>query len=432
MYEDKTVAIVGFGAEGQAALRYFVERGASVTVLDEDEAKSELVPDNIPFRSGPEAFSNLEEFDIVSRTAGVSPSKLHGAREITSVTKEFFKLCPAEIIGVTGTKGKGTTASLITEILKRDGFKVHLLGNIGTPALELIDDIEASDIVVYELSSFQLWDLDRSPHIAVVLMIGEEHMDVHQDMNEYVDAKANITVFQETNDIVIYHPTNSYSQQIAEQSIGKHLKYMTPGGAYLDDGVVMIDSKEIIKTNEVGIIGPHNLENICAAATAAWVYSQNLEAFGQAIGEFKGLEHRLEFVTKVNEVDYYDDSIGTTPESTIAAVRSFDQPKVLILGGSSKGANFDEMAQVIKSSEMRAVITLGDEGPRIAKALHGVGFDEQKMYDDVADMKAVVALATKLAEPGDVVILSPACASFDMFDNYKDRGDQYKKLLREL
>jgi UDP-N-acetylmuramoylalanine--D-glutamate ligase len=296
----------------------------------------------------------------------------------------------------------------------------------------MLEAIHEDDIVVYELSSFQLWDMDMSPHVAVVLMIAEEHMDVHKDLDEYVAAKANIAAHQLEGDVVIHHPTNHYAVAIAEQSPGLSLAYMTPDGAMVVGEAIVLEGMAVIDVQDVGLLGPHNLENICAAMTAAWQFITDVEAIKQVVSSFTGLPHRLEFIAEKHQVNYYDDSISTTPESAIAALNSFAAPKVMILGGSSKSSNFKELAKHINSASVRAVVALGDEAPTIKRELLTAGFKAEKILDGLQSMRETVQLAAELAEAGDVVVLSPACASFDMFKNYADRGDQFKAAVSEL
>ena len=212
---------------------------------------------------------------------------------------------------------------------------MHLVGNIGLPALEILEQIKSDDIVAFELSSFQLWDLEESPETAVVLMIEPDHMDVHTSIREYVAAKANITTHQKPEDLLVYHPTNQYTAEIAAQTTARKKKFLTLEGAYVEGQDIMIDGQVVCRTSDIGLIGAHNLENVCAAITATWRYTQDIKATSQAVTQFKGLPHRLEFVDEVRGVEYYNDSFSSAPGATIAAIRSFDQPIVLICGGIS-------------------------------------------------------------------------------------------------
>ncbi len=268
------VAIAGYGLEGEANFHYWNTLGVDITIFDEREVPAQPLPENVKTVLGPGSFKKMHGYDIVVRTASLSPDKIETDGKVWSATNEFFSKCPAPIIGVTGTKGKGTTCSIITEILKATNKTVHLVGNIGVPALEVLPNIKADDIVVFELSSFQLWDLKKSPQTAVVLMIEPDHLDNHSSMEEYVAAKANIAKYQDDDDVVAYHPTNKYSAQIAQLSPAHKRKYMTSEGAYIVSGQIVIDNVAVSMVKEVGLLGEHNLENICAALTAVWQYEK--------------------------------------------------------------------------------------------------------------------------------------------------------------
>jgi len=426
------IAVAGYGLEGEASYRYFTRQGHDVTIVDERESIENL-PENAKVALGKEAFLQLHDYDMVIRTPSLAPAKLHGARKIWSATNEFFAQCPAPIIGVTGTKGKGTTSSLTAEILRADGKTVHLVGNIGTPALEVLPSITKDDIVVYELSSFQLWDLERSPHVAVVLMIEPDHLNVHEGMNDYVLAKANIGAHQMTDDVMIYHPTNEQSARIAGISLaGRKLKYLTSEAAYINNGIITIDSNAICSTNEVGLLGEYNLQNICAAISAAWQFTQNMSAIAGAVRAFKGLPHRLEFVREVNGVRYYNDSFSSAPTATMAAITAFEEPIVLIIGGFDRGIDFSPLVAAIAGrSNIRQIVAVGQTGPRLGEALIGRGI-KNVLVSDARTMSEIVAIANEYAQSGDTVLLSPGCASFDMFKNFYERGELFKQAVGEL
>lgn len=427
---NKKVAILGFGVEGRAAWRYFRDQGAEITILDERPPTN--VPDGVRQEIGPSVFERAIGYDIVVRSPSIRPDRIKTDGKITTVTKEFFEHCPAPIIGVTGTKGKGTTASLIRAMLQTSGKKTYLVGNIGIPSLEILDELTADDIVVYELSSFQLWDLQQSPHIAVVLMVEPEHLDVHKNAEEYFNAKANVTAHQTKDDVTIYLPTNPLTKTIALQGVGQKIPYTQEPGAHVESKWIVMADQAIIKTSDIPLPGQHNIDNICAAVTAAWRYTQNTKQIAQAIKDFRGLDHRLKLVGEVNDVAYYDDSIATTPGSAIAALRAFNQPKIIILGGSDKGADFTALAQEVARQNVKIAIVIGQMRNKIEQQLSSAGFTNAILFDESATMQQLVAKAYGLAKPGDVVILSPACASYDMFKSYADRGDQFTAAVQAL
>lgn len=408
------IAIVGYGIEGKASFSYWNTPKNHITIVDERDMLADI-PGGVTTILGEGALAKLGNFDLVVRTAGLRPDKIHTNGKIWSATNEFFAKCPAPIIGVTGTKGKGTTASLVTSILRTAGRRVHLLGNIGVPALQMLPEIVADDIVVYELSSFQLWDLEKSPHVAVVLMIEPDHLDVHEDFEEYVQAKMNIARYQLPEDEIVYCATNETSRTIADASPAQtRTTYPYDAGDVLDALVLP---------------GAHNRDNACAAIAAVRSYVTDSENIKKGLASFTGLPHRLKFVAEKNGVRFYDDSISTTPGSALAAVRSFPGTrKVLILGGSDKGASYAHLIEQICDEDI-CIIAIGKMGSVIADlcAEYGVPYvREEGLMDEV------VQRADELAHVGDVVLLSPASASFDQYKNYANRGDEFIAAVEAL
>jgi len=440
------IALVGYGVEGRSAYTYFSKKhpDATFVVYDEAEQPKFELPSGVELVNGPQALDSTIDADIVVRCSpAINPARVRTTGKMTSGTREFFDICPASIVGVTGSKGKGTTASLVHEILTAAGKKSWLIGNIGKAALDVLDDVQPEDIIVYELSSFQLWDLEKSPHIAVVLMIEPEHLDVHSDVDDYVNAKANIRKYQTVEDVCFYHPTNLFAQRIAQSGgaadaetqelwLAQAHRYAIPtdGAVYVKENTFFIQSDPICNVDALQIPGTHNIENACAAISVAWQFIQDKTAVERGLRAFQGLPHRLKLVRELDGVKYYDDSIATTPASAIAALKSFQEPKVIILGGSDKGADFDELASQIPRSDVREVITIGKLGPHIAELIRGKGFDQ--VTEVVGGMNAIVEAAQAASKPGDVVIMSPACASFDMFKSYSDRGEQFIAAVEKL
>ncbi len=424
------IAIAGYGIEGASNYRYYAADPANEIVIVDQRQPDAALPAEIATIIGDDAFSQLDGFDLVVRTAGLAPYKIKTDGQIWSATNEFFAKCPAPIIGVTGSKGKGTVASLVAGILKAAGRKVWLVGNIGVAALDVLDSVSSDDIVVYELSSFQLWDLERSPHTAVVLFIEQEHLDVHLDMDDYLNAKANIARYQTADDRLIYNQSNQFARAIADQSTAQKLGYIDSQSAHVKDGSFWYGEQIICSINVLQIIGSHNVENACAAINAVWALTQDRAAIEQGLGSFQGLPHRLKFVRELDGVAYYDDSIATTPSSAIAALRAFAQPKVIILGGSSKGSDFTQLGQELAQHNARAIL-IGAEAANIAHACQAAGFNDYEILEQ-ATAKQFVERAQAVATPGSIVLLSPACASFGMFKNYSDRGDQFIAAVEAL
>jgi UDP-N-acetylmuramoylalanine--D-glutamate ligase len=447
------IGIVGWGLEGQSAYKFFGPEHDYLIVNEEprddfppqsDKIKVQFIdsPRHPGLTSNVNDFSYLdgiEDCDKVIYTPTSYPNlklRFKDDKQLwpkaASIWHIFFETVKTKnLIGVTGTKGKGTTSTLIYEILKAAGKTVFLGGNVGTGILDFVKDIGPDDWVVLEMSSFQLYSLTYSPHIGVCLMIAPEHMDWHSDMTDYVDAKANLFRHQKTDDIAIYFADNEYSKQIASCSPGQKIPFYRAPGAYVrEDGKIVIGNTEIVENTEVKLLGEHNLQNICAAVTAVWQVTQDVNAVRKVLISFEGLEHRLEFVRELKGVKYYDDSFGTTPDTAIVAMRAFEQPKIMVLGGSDKGASFDELAKAVKESGVKHVIVIGQIASQIVQALKKTGYDH--ITTGLTDMAAIVQKANSLAEPGDVVLLSAAAASFGLFKDYKDRGNQFKQAVQSL
>jgi UDP-N-acetylmuramoylalanine--D-glutamate ligase len=422
-FKNKKIAVIGIGVEGLSTEKFLKEKGAQVTLLDKTQGKDYL--------------KNLNNFDLIVRSPGVKPELLKAVlkEKITSQTKLFFELSPCKIIGVTGTKGKGTTASLIYEMLKKQGFDAYLGGNIGEPPLNFLNKLNAQSVVVLELSSFQLLDLDKSPHIAVMLMTTSEHLDYHKNLEEYIDAKRNILRFQTEKDFAIINKDYLASRESDVETNGQ-VYYVTrvdeaQRGCFVKENKVVIRNidleEKVINASEILLPGQHNLENVCAASLSAYLLGVAVDNIAYVLKTFKGLEHRLELISTIKGVKYYDDSFSTTPETAIAAIKAFNNPEILILGGSSKNSNFQELGDVIaKAENIKAIIGIGVEWPRIKENLANLA-SNVLLIEGATLMEQIVKAAAKLAVTGDVVLLTPACASFDMFKNYKDRGEQFKK-----
>lgn len=431
------IAIAGYGVEGQANYAYWSQDPTNeLTIVDErDAALVKDLPVGTPIIAGPGSFEQLNGFDVVIRTAGLAPRKIVTDGKIWSATNEFFAKCPVPIIGVTGSKGKGTTSSLITSILEAAGKKVWLVGNIGIAALDVLSKIQPDDIVVYELSSFQLWDIEKSPQVAVVLMIEQDHLDVHTDMAEYVEAKAQIARHQTVNDVLIFNAQNNYARQIADGSQARKIGFPASDTAHVEHNTFYYGDTALCSVDALQLKGAHNHDNAVAAIDAAWQFTQDRIAIEKGLGAFTGLPHRLAYVATINGVDYYDDSIATTPTSAIAGLRAFaDKPKIVILGGSSKGSDFSELAKEVLGHDVYAIL-IGDEAATIAAAFDATGFTNYEILENTVEgtiAEAFTKRAAERAQPGGVVLLSPAAASFGLFKNYADRGEQFITAVYKL
>ncbi len=438
------VALIGFGVENQASFRHFKRLGAEVTICDINDSMQ--VPDGVDTQLGEEYLQNLDKFDVIVRTVGMHPSIILAANpsvkpKITTAINLFFEACKTPIIGITGTKGKGTTSTLILKILEAAGKKALLAGNIGDPALDILEAAHAQDYIVLELSSFQLYDATYSPHIGVCLMVVPEHLNWHHDFEDYKYAKANLFRHQNSDDFAVYNALNDSSQEIVSVSAAKKIAYSVPASgnvprpkidAYVDGEAIYFDDQLICSTKDVKLPGRHNLENACAAIAATWgLINGDVGAIKSVLSTFTGLPFRLELVRELNGVKYYNDSFSTTPETAIAALKAFDQPKIIIVGGSDKGVPFNELAEAITTSNVKHMLAIGQMGPAIADLARNKGFTSITT-ENLDSMSAVISKAHQLSSPGDIVLLSTGCASFGMFRDYKDRGKQFNQAVQAL
>jgi UDP-N-acetylmuramoylalanine--D-glutamate ligase len=407
-FKDKNVAVLGYGLEGQDAEKFLKSQGAKITILDKKFDQNYL--------------NELSEFDIIVRSPGVYrflPEIVKAEKNgviVTSPIKIFFERCLGRIIGVTGTKGKGTTSTLIYEILKADKRDVYITGNIGKPYLELLPKFTKDSWIVMEMSSFQLIDLDISPHIAVVLNITLDHMDWHKNREEYVEAKRNIVSHQKPEDFAVINFDYDTPKSFVGSVKGKLIEF----------------SKSTLESkfeNDLLLRGVHNLENIAAAVAVGQILRIDDDTISGAVKSFKGLEHRLELVDTINGVTFYNDSFATGPQPTIAAINSFTEPETVILGGSDKGLDYRDLRLEIESREnVKNIILIGEIGEKI-----GGGIKNKNVVNlGKTSMVKIVRKAFKITPKGGVVILSPAAASFDMFKDYKERGLQFKKAVKDL
>lgn len=445
------IAVLGYGSQGKSAYDYWLKAGNDLTVHDSREDLD--LPENTMSVLGDNYLNNLDGYDLIVRAAPIihpreivaaNPDSPDILNKVTSNTNEFMRVCPSKnIIGVTGTKGKGTTSTLIARMLEAFGYRVHLGGNIGTPPLELLDnDIKPEDWVVLELANFQLIDLKTSPHIAVCLMVVPEHLDWHEDMEEYIAAKQQLFINQGEDDLAIYFAENENSESVASASLGTLIPYFAEPGAIVKNNKVIIGNSEICNVNEIALLGKHNWQNVCAAVTAVWQIGHDVKALNAVIKSYAGGEFRLQFVREFKGVKFYNDSFGTTPETAIVAIKSFKEPKVLILGGGQKKSDYSELAKTISNSNVRKVILIGNtanaEHPTashlISKVLAIHGFNKILDLSSSNDrtMDKIVHHCLLEAESGDVVLLSTACTSFDMFDNYKQRGELFNEAVLKL
>ncbi|MGB5931576.1 MAG: UDP-N-acetylmuramoyl-L-alanine--D-glutamate ligase [Anaerolineae bacterium] len=453
MGESRKVFIIGLGREGMALARFLAQRGAAVTVSDlkTREELAERIEGLsgflIRFELGGHPQSLLDA-DVIYVSPGVPQDipLLVEARKrgisISSETRLFFSLCPAPIIGITGSSGKTTTATLVGQIVERAGRHTWVGGNIGSPLIEFVEEIRPEAIVVTELSSFQLENLDRSPHIACVLNITPNHLDRHKTMEAYRAAKLNILRYQGRNDYAILNRDDPATHALLPECQGRTLLFSrleeVEEGAFIREGRIIVrwaGEKKVCERGDIRLLGDHNLENVLAACAISAAAGAPTEAMAEVCTTFAGVEHRLELVREVAGVSYYNDSIATSPGRAIAALRSFDQPIVLLAGGRGKGLPFKELAELIVQ-KVRYLILFGEEARAIEEAVREAGkragVAETPLIKDLGDLEEAVNLAAQAGQPGDVVLLSPACTSFDLYDDFAKRGEHFKDLVGKL
>ena len=449
----KKVAIIGLGVSNLPLLDYMYEKNAKVTVFDEKEEKDieknileKLKNYKFDYFFGKNCFENLKGFDIIFRSPSFLPTRKELVEEekrgaiITSEIEMLMKLTPATIIVVTGSDGKTTTTSLIYSILKNAGYNTYLGGNIGIPLFTKLNEMKPNDIVVLELSSFQLMGMDVSPHIGVITNITPNHLNIHKDYEEYINAKKNIFKYQNKDDYIILNYDNDITRNCAKEAKSKVIFFS--GKEKLENGFI-VDNK-IIKKCEDGIRthildckdvllrGEHNFENI-ATAIAATSSLVDIDKSIDTIKEFKAVEHRLEYVRTIDDVKWYNDSVSSSPTRTIAGLKSFDEDIVLIAGGYDKNLDYTPIAKPILK-KVKTLILLGQTSGKIFDAVKEEEEKENKNIDIfmVNTLEEAVNLARKQAKVGEIVLFSPASASFDMFKNFADRGNKFKDLVNKL
>ncbi len=447
---QKKIAVLVFGVEGKTVIGYLSRHGIKPVLFDQSPANGFSVTDRQFIKRhctaavfGKLAFSKLQGFEIIFKSPGIPPrelKRLPKTAKVTSQTAEFLKAHSRRTIGVTGTKGKGTTSTLVYEMLKAAGRPAYLTGNIGKlQAFEIYDKLKPADWVVFELSSFQLRDVQASPHIAVVLMTTSEHLNWHKNRRDYWQSKTGITRFQQKKDFTVLNRDYPGSKAVGrlgrgQKSYVSRFGSVSQGCCVLNGKIVLKKGKQvlpIIPVSELALIGEHNWENACAASEAAHLAGCGLGPIRKVLRRFRGLEHRLEFAGQKAGVKFYNDSFSTIPETTMAAVRAFRKPVVLLLGGSGKNSDFRPLAKMLaEQKNLRKAVVYGSEAPRILAALKRARVPAEKITAGRNTFSAVFQQARSAAKKGDVVLLSPACASFDMFKNYKQRGETFKRLVK--
>ncbi|MDL2254528.1 UDP-N-acetylmuramoyl-L-alanine--D-glutamate ligase [Ruminococcaceae bacterium OttesenSCG-928-I18] len=450
----KKVAFIGGGVAHRDLLVMFAKAGAKVTLCDKRSLADfgafgdELLGLGVRLSLGENYLNGLEGQELILRTPGFefyTPELQAAGKEGTEITSEielFFEYCACPIIGVTGSDGKTTTTSLIAAICEKAGKTVHLGGNIGRSMLPIVDGIKPEDIAVVELSSFQLISMHHSPQTAVVTNVAPNHLDHHRDMDEYVNAKRNILLFQNReNSVAVLGLENERTRGMEKDAPGQvrwfsRLRKVQNGAFLADDGKLCLavngDTLPVIHKNEVALRGEHNIENLLAAF-AALSKEAPTEAMAEVARNFSGVEHRIEPVRTLDGVDWYNDSIATSPTRVIAALKSFDQKLIVIAGGYDKNIPFEPLAEEAPG-HIKLLILTGPAARKIETAVRKApGYEENEPAILRAEtMEEAVKAARENAQKGDIVILSPACASFDAYPNFEARGVHFKDLVNRL
>jgi len=447
----KKIAMCGIGISNTPLILNFLSKGARVVACDRrsreqiGELADKLENAGAELKLGENYLDNLE-VDIIFRTPGMSFNlpELERARKrgiaVTSEMEVFFDLCPATIFAITGSDGKTTTTTLISKMLEADGKKVFVGGNIGKPLLPEIENITADDYVVVELSSFQLISMRKSPDVAVVTNVAPNHLDIHKDMDEYVEAKKNVLLHQNAFSRTVLNRDNEITEGfrafVRGQSLGFSMERKLHNGSWLDTkGFLHMAYRGIdvpvIDRKEIAIVGDHNVQNYLAAITAVWGYV-SLDSIKKVAREFMGVEHRIEFVREVNGVKYYNDSIASSPTRTIAGLKAFEQKVILIAGGYDKHIPFEPMMPYIVD-KVKTLYLCGATADKIENCLREFcEYNGEPEIIRVENIAEAVEKISKTAQKGDIVTLSPACASFDAYPNFVARGNHFKELVNNL
>ncbi len=459
-WSGKKVIVIGAARQGTALSRYLASKGAQVILTDMHSLDD--LPANLPdleklgiqLRLGGHPLELLEGADLVCVSGGVPltipfiQAAMQRGIPLSNDSQIFLEACPAQVIGITGSSGKTTTTALVGLMaqkyfeMKQNGHRAWVGGNIGNPLIEQVDQIDEDDLVVLELSSFQLELMTRSPQIAAILNITPNHLDRHGSMQAYIAAKSRILRFQHAGDVAILNRDDPGSWSLAEHlksdliSFGFQKPDSKQNGTYIYKDAIWLqlgrESLKMLPLEWIQLPGRHNIANVLAACAIAAAASLALPAIQTAIEEFTGIPHRLEFIRNINGADWYNDSIATAPERTMAAIEAFEGPLVLLLGGRDKNLPWDDLAQLIHQ-RVRAVVLFGEAAGLIEKALGAVKKGETlQVISRCNTLEEAVQAAAKLAQRGDTVLLSPGCTSFDAFKDFEERGEYFRKLVNAL
>ncbi len=446
--KGKKVAVVGIGVSNIPLMNFLDKLGAKITGFDM-KTEAELGEVAIDFKGkgislelGEKYLDRLTGYDVIFKTPSMridSEALVRCKKEgayITSEMEEFTKYCKGKIYGITGSDGKTTTTTIISKLLEKQGYTTWVGGNIGTPLFAEIEKIKEEDKVVLELSSFQLMTMDSLIDVAVVTNITPNHLDMHHGMEEYIEAKKNVFRYQDKNCLLIINDENNITKEFYKEAKGKVEKFSSKKikneDGYYENGVLYIHGQEVCKKNDIVIKGMHNVENYLAAFLAVRneVSIENMKFVAQTFG---GVEHRCEFIREINGVRYYNDSIASSPTRTLAGLKAFEKPVILIAGGYDKHIPFEPLA-FEGYEKIKSIVIMGATKYKIAKCFQDLR--EKKEINIpvyiVNNMEEAVNKCREIAKEGDIVTLSPACASFDMFKNFEIRGNVFKDIINNL
>ena len=452
--KNKKVAVIGVGVSNIPLIDYLYEKQAIVTIFDNKEAEkipkeiSEKIKKyNFEFYFGSRSLDNLHGYDIIFRSPSCLPTKPELVREkergaiITTEIEQLIKMAPCKVIGITGSDGKTTTTTLTAKILEDAGYNVYLGGNIGIPLFTKLKDIKPEDIIVLELSSFQLMGMEVSPDISAITNITPNHLNVHKDYQEYIDAKKNIYKHQKSTGILVLNADNELTNACQDDANGDVILFSSKQklsyGYIVEDGIIKKCNdgirRHLISQDEIKLKGIHNLQNICTALAL----TENLvdtEKALDTIKEFSGVHHRLELIRILNGVEWYNDSASTSPTRGISALNSFDKEIVLIAGGADKNLDYTPFGKAIVEKNVKSLILIGQTADKIYTAVKNELEKQNKILDIhmCETFKQSLELAKRIAKPGQIVLFSPASTSFDMFKDMYDRGDRFREEVNKF
>ena len=440
--KDRKIAVLGLGVSNRPLVRLLLEFGCRVTgcdrtpreKLDAEVLELEKLGAKLSLGDG---YLDGVEAEVLFRTPGMHPGnpaiqalRDRGAK-VTSEMEVFFEVCPCTLIAVTGSDGKTTTTTLVSEMLKASGKTVWLGGNIGTPLLPLCRQMKKEDFAVVELSSFQLMDMERSPQRALITNLAPNHLDIHKDMQEYVDAKKNIFRFQGTDGMLVLNADNAITARFRGNGETRFFsRRERTNCVWEENGVIYRRGEKLLESREILIPGTHNIENYLAAIALVEGLATD-DAIRQVARNFGGVEHRIELVREKDGVRFYNDSIASSPSRTIAGLRSFHEKVILIAGGYDKHIPYDVLGPEIRA-HVKKLFLCGATAGKIRAAVEQAEGDQVPEITDCGDFESAVRAAAAAARQGDIVLMSPASASFDQFKNFMVRGECFKKIVKEL